>query len=218
MAINAKNTNANKANVQPTENQQGDQTNLETDALIQALDEENNLEDQGVLTRTFDTQATIVKRLVANGAKVIKGLKVKNVNHTEQDNYDRITFSIDKGIKAMVRNEDTEEYEAGLQNLVYSSTFAIAGAFKEDESLSWIANDIIKSPTVLNPLLNGGKIDIIQIFVPAGEEYSNPFTTREDAEVNTYEEDRIFNHVIGFTIGTMGPKVLDKMLDKMMGF
>lgn len=205
-------------NTQPTPNQPVIDENVETDALIVNTEQEIQDENSGLLTRSFDTQATIVKRLVANGAKIIKGLKVKNVNHSEQDNYDRITFSVDKGIRGYVRPDEDSDYELGLTNIVYSSTFAIAGAMKENEDLSWMANTVISNPTVTNVLFNGSTIDIIQIEVPAGEEYVNPFTTRQDAEINSYDEDKIFNHIIGFKLGKIGEKASERLLDKMMGF
>ena len=53
---------------------------------------------------------------------------------------------------------------------------------KEDDEKSWMANTVVNHPQVLNLLMNGGSIDILQHVVPAGEPYHNPFTTRENPE------------------------------------
>ena len=60
----------------------------------------------------------------------------------------------------------------------------------------------------------GGTIDIIQQFVPVGEEYVNPFSSNPEPMV--FEHDVIINHIIGMKPGKRGLKFLDMYMEKMM--
>lgn len=162
--------------------------------------------------------ADILKKLLAEGCKRINDIRVKNVNVTEKDNYTMISLSLGTAIAGYVSKDNGVTYEKGNVNTLFTSTFAIAGAMKEDEDMAWMANAINAHPEALTLILNGGTVDIIQQEVPAGTEYVNPFTTRTDVEPSVYDHDIVINYIVGFHLGKTGMRMADKLADKLLGF
>lgn len=159
-----------------------------------------------------------IKNLLANGARQIKNLRIKNVNFTEKDNHKLVSFTLANVIPGYERNEDTLEYEKGKVSTLFTSTYAISGAIKEDEDLAWMGNILNEKPEALNLILNGGTIDIIQQEFAAGEEIVNPFSTKKDPTGSVTDHDTIINHVIKFNLGNTGKKMADRLADKLLGF
>lgn len=160
----------------------------------------------------------MVKKLIASGCKRINSIRIKNVNYTEKDNYTMISFSLATPIRGFVSNDGGITYEEGNTNIMFTSSYAISGALKEDEELGWMANALLDNPQALNLIFNGAQIDILQQHISAGEEYKNPFSTRTEVEPQVYDHDIIINHIIGFKLGKVGLKMADKLADKMLGF
>ena len=152
------------------------------------------------------TYAEIVKGLIAKGWKRRNALKVRNVNCTEKDNYTMVTFSVVPPIPGYILDEESGEYVLGVTNNVYSSSYAVSGAMKEDEEMSWLANSIVDKPKFINALFNGGEIDILSREISAGEEYANPFGS---AEPQTFDHDTIVNLIIGLRPGKNGVKTIE---------
>lgn len=159
-----------------------------------------------------------VKKLLADGCKKVSGLRIKNVNVTEKDNYTMISLSIASFIDGFISKDNGVTYEKGKTNTIFTSIFAIAGAMKEDEDLAWLANSINERPEALTLILNGGNVDIIQQEIPAGTEYVNPFSTKEDAEPTVYDHDIIINYIVAFHLGKTGQRMADRLADKILGF
>lgn len=159
------------------------------------------------------TFTEIVKALQKKCGKAITRT-VKNFNFEILDNYTRFSFTLREPIKAYVNNVETDEYELGKSTVVFSSAYAFAGMLKENDDLAFVANDTIINPKLVSLLAIGGTIDIIQQFIPVGEEYVNPFSS--DPEPIVFEHDVIINHIIGMKPGKTGLKFLDKYMDKMM--
>lgn len=152
------------------------------------------------------TYAEIVKGLIAKGWKRRNALKVRNVNCTEKDNYTMVTFSVVPPIPGYILDEESGEYVLGVTNNVYSSSYAVSGAMKEDEEMSWLANSIVDKPKFINALFNGGEIDILSREISAGEEYANPFG---NSEPQTFDHDTIVNLIIGLRPGKNGVKTIE---------
>ena len=81
-----------------------------------------------------------------------------------------------------------------------------------------MANTVVERPQIINLILNGGSIDIIQQEVKAGEPYHNPFTTKEEPEDTIFDHDTIVNYIVGVHLGKTGTKFADILAVKMMGF
>lgn len=164
------------------------------------------------------TYQNIIKKMIASGCKRINSVRIKNVNFTEKDNYTMISFTLASTIRGFLSKDGGVTYEEGLTNTVFTSLYAIVGALKEDEELGWMANALIENPQALNLIFNGATIDILQQEIAAGEEFKNPFSTREDVEPQVYDHDLIINHILGFKLGKVGIKMADRLADKLMGF
>ena len=81
-----------------------------------------------------------------------------------------------------------------------------------------MGNYVIDHPEIIPVLLSGATISVVQTNVNAGEEYHNPFTTKEDVEDTTFDHDTIINYIVGFQFGKTGEKFADILAVKMMGF
>lgn len=160
---------------------------------------------------------SIIKKLKANGCKLLSGLMIKNVNYIEEDNYTRVSFTLNRPIRGYVTDDNGETWKEGVTNIVFTSLYGIVGALKEDEELSWMSNVLLNNPKILNMIFCGATINILQQDVVAGEEYSNPFSTRSDVPTQIYDHDIIINHIIKFKLNKTGEKMADKLADKLMG-
>lgn len=150
-----------------------------------------------------------IKELVADGWKRRVGIKVKNVNAEEHDNYWSVVLTLTQSIPGYVRNEETDEYELGNTQLVFTSNYNLAGCIKENDELSFLGNTFRDKPKAINMLLNGGTIDIISKEVAEGEEYINPFAT--DAEPVVFDHNTIINMVVGMSLGKNGEETVREM-------
>ena len=159
-----------------------------------------------------------IKKLIAAGCKRINSIRIKNVNFTEKDNYTMISFTLSTPIRGFVSNDNGITYQEGMTNTLFTSLYAIVGAIKEDDELGWMANALLDNPQALNLIFNGGSIDILQQEIVAGEQFTNPFSTRNDTAVQVYDHDVIINHIIGFKLGKTGEKMAARFADKLMGF
>lgn len=177
-----------------------------------------------VAEMTGNFSETIKKLMSLKNVHRFNNLRVKNVNLKENEDNDsvRVTFTIVQKVPGYVPvvNPETGETERKIAetNIIYSSNFAIAAMLKEDDEKSWMANSIVEHPQVLNLLMNGGTIDVLQHIVPAGEPYHNPFTTKEHPEDVVFDNETIINYVIQFRFGRTGLNFANKLADKLMGF
>lgn len=176
------------------------------------------IEDEETQNAIVADYKNIVKKLIASGCKRINSVTIKNVNFTDKDDYTMVSFTLKNKIRGFVSTDEGATYHEGMTDIVFTSLFAIVGALKEDEELSWLGNALLENPQALNLILNGGTVDIIQQEVSAGEEFKNPFSTREDVEPKVYDHDIIINHIIGFKLGKTGLRMADRLADKLMGF
>lgn len=158
-----------------------------------------------------------VTELIKSGWKIYRNITVKGVNIKDMDNYTRISLTLDKKIPQYISNEEGEFIDA-TGNVLFTSTFAISGLLKTNEDQSWIAPEVIENPSLLRVLLNGSKIDIIQLKFSAGEIITNPFTTKNNIEEIVATTDTYINHIVSFTPGKVGEKAIDRLFDKLIGF
>lgn len=165
--------------------------------------------------RTSDYDA-IIKGIIAAGGKKLPGIRVKNANFTEKDNYTMVSFTLANKVRGYVRDEETGVYKEGMTNVIFTSLFAICGALKEDDEKAWIANHLLNHPTALPLLFAGSTIDIVQTEVAAGVTYRNPFSIRDNVEGVSYDHEIIINNVIKVRFGKMGEIAASRLMDKML--
>lgn len=157
-----------------------------------------------------------IKRLIASGCKKITNIRIKNVNYTKKDTYTMVSFSIANPIDGFVSNDSGATYERGKTDIIFTTSYAIVGAIKEDENLAWMSKALQDNPNILNLIFTGANVDIIQQEVSAGEEYINPFSTKKDKDIEVFAHDVIINYVIGFKLSKVGERMADKLANKLM--
>ena len=138
----------------------------------------------------------------------------------------RITFIVKERIPGMVIDESVLDAfgqptkKLGASTNVFSSAFAVSGAMKESAKGAIFADSVAKMTAILagkdsveitgtanvaNTLYAGGVADVLCQFVPANTPYRNPFSSAdEDEEADTFDEDRIFHHVVRLQFGEVG--------------
>lgn len=156
-----------------------------------------------------------IKSLLAKGATRINNLKIKNINTTDMDNYCRVSFTLTSPVKGFVSNDNGLTYEEGKTNIIFLSLYGIAGAVKEDENLAWLGNQIIENPKRLEVIFSGATVDIIQEFIPANEEFVNPFSSNPTPSI--YDHDIIVNHVVKFKLSNNGKDMAKMLAINLMG-
>ena len=160
----------------------------------------------------------VIKTLIQNGGKRINSNRIKNVNYTEKDNYTMVSLTLTNPIPGYISEDNGLTYKLGHTNVVFTSLYAIVGALKEDEDLSWLGNALLNKPSALNLILNGGVVDIIQQEIPANTVFTNPFSTSANPESQVYGHDIILNHCIKFRLGKTGREMSMMLAKSMMGF
>lgn len=155
----------------------------------------------------------IINNLIKGGAESVKGLKVKNVTVTPQENYVRVALTLDKSVKGMI-NKDNKWIE-GETNIIFISIFSITSILKDDDNAAFAANHIIKHPDSLSVLLSRATIDILQEPVTEGQEYKNPWSNSTESTV--FDHNTIINHVTDIELSDFAIRRLDKLADSMLG-
>lgn len=158
----------------------------------------------------------IVAKLSANKENTTyRGLKVRNVVvNLDDEEYPRITLVLNQEVNGY--NLEGDKYVLGKTKNVFTTAFNIAGVLKESEDTAMLGNYIVRNPKVAENLLSGATINLVQIPVKAGDEYRNPFTTRADTEAYVSDHDWISNCVTAIKLGTIGNKVVDKLIDRIV--
>lgn len=157
---------------------------------------------------TTSNFASIVKALRRGANAKAYTCKVTNVLTSEEDNYVRHTFVVDKDIRAY----DADGEETTTHN-VFTTNYALSGLVKQTDELSWLGNAIAEAKLPMNLIFNGATIDIVQEFVPAGTPYVNPFSTK--GEESTFDHSVFINHIIAVKLGKTGSRFADKYADKL---
>lgn len=153
-----------------------------------------------------------IKSLLSNGGIRRNNLTVKNVNIQDKGTYTQVSLTLVPKVDGYISDPETGEFKLSKTDVIFTSSFAIAGTFKQDGELAVLANGIVSKPGNINYLINGGTVDIIQLHVPAETEYINPFSTNQTPV--TWDHDVIINHCVKFTLGKAGKVVLDRLADQ----
>lgn len=158
---------------------------------------------------------SIIEKLVKDGAKAVKNLKVKGVNILPKNNYVSVSLSLDKPVRGYV-SQDDGSFTEGERNVVFISLFSIAAQLRDNDDAAFAVNHILSRPESLVVLLNGATIDILQEDVVSGQEYHNPWASNAD-NVSVFDHDTIINHLINIKMSDKANKMLEKLAESMMG-
>lgn len=158
----------------------------------------------------------VIESLIKAGAKAIKGLTVKGVNVVPQENYIRVSISVDKPIRGFVAQEDGS-YTEGETKIIFVSLFSIVAQLRDDERASFAVNHILKQPEAVQVILAGAKLNILQEDVKEGTEYKNPWSENADAVATTMTHDTIINHIVDINLNERAYLLLDRLAMAMLG-
>lgn len=160
-----------------------------------------------------NTYRETIKQLIANGAKRINNLRVKNVTFTDKESWVRLCITVSPSVKGY--NTNGEEVDT---NNVFVSLFALVACIRENEEFAWANNHLIEHPNVLPLILCGARINVLQRHYEAGTEIYNPFSKNPNQVPSVYEHNLYINDVIDIELSQTGARMLDKLADKIMGF
>lgn len=189
---------------------------------------------------TEKTREDVIRECLADAAhfRRVNNLHVKNVKAfarlAEQTGnvVTRLTFVTKEKLPGMTVDENNLDAfgmptrKIAVSTNVFTSAYAVAGAMKEDAKGAIFADavsnmtavlagrqeaEIVGTANIANLLFAGGTIDVICQFVKAGEVYVNPFASSTDTET-TFDEDRIFHHVVRCQFGPVGDDKYRAML------
>ena len=156
----------------------------------------------------------VIELLAKNGAKTIKGLKIRNVNTKIEEEYIRVSLTLDKEVDGYVSKPDTTEFEKGKTNVVFLSLYSITAILKESDDYAFLASYVLEHPNTIKVLLSGAFIDIMQEEVAEGQEYVNPWSS--DNKTTLFDHSTIINHLINIKLGPLGDKTVERVFDKMI--
>ena len=207
----------NTIETQDTDNVQG--MSFSWDSIIS---QESNV-------KTFDD---ILKEcLVQPNFRLFRGVCIKNVKSfvykAETGRLiTRVTLVSKTSIPGMVvDNDDVDAFgmpikKIGMSNNIFTSSYALAAALKNDPYLAIFADNVanmgqddivmasekelIGKENIANLLLAGGKVDVLCQIIKKGEIYINPFSSNTDAAETTFDEDRIMHHIVNVEAGLVG--------------
>ncbi len=157
----------------------------------------------------------VISELLKNGGIQVKGLKVKNVTVTPQENYTRLGITLDKPVKGMVTKDNGITYEEGETNVIFVSLYSITSLLKDEDNAAFAANHMITHPDSMSIILSRAILNIIQEVVEEGTEYRNPWST--NAEATVFDHKTIITHITDITLSDFAIRKLDKLADSLLG-
>ena len=92
----------------------------------------------------------------------------------------------------------------------------IANLFEEDDDLAWLKNTILFYPFILKRVLKGARIDILQQYIPKGEEYHSHLNKDDIPQI--FDQDVVINNGIKIELTKEGKEVADEVAELMLGF
>lgn len=149
----------------------------------------------------------LAKSLLDDRINHIKNCTIKEVSYT--DNVVNITLT--NPIKGYVSTANGVAHSIGIMETISMPLYYIVIAFKKDEDWGWLGNTILSSPFILNRVLKGATIDIIQQYIFKDEEFVNPLN-----ETRVYNQDTIINSLTKVTLAKRGEDEADKIAELLL--
>lgn len=162
-----------------------------------------------------------IAELVRRGAVEEKGLRVNSVNVKREENYVRLSFSVDRDIDGFIMSNDGLGVRIlGKTRVVFSSTFSIFPILKENDDVKFVINHLRTHSKAIVPLLSDAIITVYveKIEVPEGETVTYTDVWRDETEDSKQVFDHtIFKyHITDIKLGKNGKKSLDRIKDWML--
>lgn len=172
----------------------------------------NNL--QSSLPPYKDEWKETIKHLMLSGkCKRFNDITIKDSKYEFYDKYTKVILTVRANLPVFVY-DNNGNYQEETSNIIYTSAYAIAQTFKEDDNLSWMGDSILQHAHIIPLLLNGSRIDVIVQKVVKDEEYKNPF----GVEKIRYDRDILIKYIVQVKLGKTGEKMAAKLAEKLLGF
>lgn len=162
----------------------------------------------------MNSSKVIAQLMSAKENNVVKNIKIRNINITELENYDRVAITLQETVKGYVAQEDGITYKEGEVKTIFVSNYSIIANLRENDDVAFIGNWLVDHKKALNVVLSDATVDIIQEAVAQGQEYSNPFSDNPTPTI--VQHDNYFNHVVNIRLGKRGLASVEKIADKML--
>lgn len=163
----------------------------------------------------METTKVIAQLMSVEKNNVVKNIKVKNVNVTAMESYDRVAITLVTPVKGYVADpENVGGYKEGETNIIFVSNYSIVNNLRENEDIAFAGNWLIAHKNALNVVLAGATINVLQESVTAGQVYKNPFS--DDAAESIVTHDAYYNHVFNIRLSARGLAAIEKIADKML--
>ena len=167
-----------------------------------------------ILIITIMERKEVVSELLKNGAKLVKGVRIKTIKIADKDTYTRLTLNIDKPVKGYVADDAGEFHEDDVK-YIFVSMFTILSLLREDDDASFAVNHFTTRPEAMQVLLANAEIDVVQEPVTSGQEYTNPFSSSDNKVV--FDHDTYINHAVSIKLSEKAKTMLEKLAESMMG-
>lgn len=170
------------------------------------------------LIKKFDNHPyrDIIQKLILEGATVKENVTVKTIALSDRENYIRVVLSTDDTFNANLSNEQGMYGIRKVPN-VFSSTYEIGAVLKNNPNYAFLVDKIVERPEILKTLLSHAKITVICNTIPAGVEYINPFTTKDNPMPVTYDHDIFVHHVVSITLQDNVQQILKDVMRQNLG-
>ena len=165
----------------------------------------------------IDINGNILKSVTPNNVrlnvtKYFKGCIINYVVYSDKV----VTLTFTNPIRGYITTENgiiESQEEIGTISIPLNN---IANLFEEDDDLAWLKNTILLYPFILKRVLKGAAIDIMQHYIPKGEEYHN-YLNKDDMP-QIFDQDIIINNGIKIELTKEGKDVADEVAELMLGF
>lgn len=163
----------------------------------------------------METKKVIAQLMSVEKNNTVKNIKIKNVNVTAMESYDRVAITLTTPVKGYVADPDNVgEYKEGETNVIFVSNYSIVSTLRENEDIAFAGNWLVAHKNALNVVLAGATIDIVQEAVSTGQVYKNPFSN--DGNESIVAHDSYYNHVFNIRLSPRGLAAIEKIADKML--
>ena len=127
-----------------------------------------------------------------------------------------LTVVVNKNIPQYILNKDSGEYEMSTTKNVFSSTIQLAALLKSQGEMLLAKAVLDGNINIILAILKGARISVIAHELAAGDEFVNPYATREPSEYTVTERNRVQYFPYEITLADKSSIMMEIQLAKML--
>lgn len=127
-----------------------------------------------------------------------------------------LTIVVNKNIPQYILNNETGEYEMSTTKNVFSSTIQLAALLKGQGEMLLAKAMVDGNINIILAILKGARISVIAHEIAAGEDFVNPYATREPSEYTATDRNRIQYFPYEITLADKSSIMMEVQLAKML--